>query len=106
MAGCQLCARTFATETAALQYMNARSHWACDTCDDWLFDTEEDAEDHMDSTDHWGPKHECQGCYERFHDFAAVRQHMYANNHWRTHFCAPCKSGFESENNLKQASIH
>lgn len=64
---CDSCDRTFRTQRACQQHMDALDHeqpgYECDTCSD-SFWTQEDVDEHMEEYGHW--EHYCQDCDRRF----------------------------------------
>ncbi|MCJ1242725.1 hypothetical protein MMC14_010734 [Varicellaria rhodocarpa] len=101
MYDCQSCNRTFASDNACWQHMNALDHWAkqyeCDFCTDRFYN-QDDCDDHMDDYGHH--RWECDTCTKKFSSSRAKDQHMDAAGHWE-HYCAPCKRRFGDNNQLR-----
>ncbi|KAF2835202.1 hypothetical protein M501DRAFT_942443 [Patellaria atrata CBS 101060] len=100
---CETCTRTFRTQAACNQHMNAVDHWAplfeCESCFR-KFRSQHAANQHMNSRGHWAPKFECKTCEKMFHSQQAAEQHMSALGHYRN-YCRACERNFPNENNLR-----
>ncbi|KAL2862243.1 C2H2-type zinc finger protein [Aspergillus lucknowensis] len=100
---CEVCTRTFRTQNACNQHMDAVGHWApryeCETCTK-TFCSSNAANQHMNSVGHWAPKIPCETCNSKFHTQSAADQHMKAKAHYRN-YCKSCDRRFQNANNLQ-----
>lgn len=69
---CDTCDRTFVHYRAAEEHRDALGHWECEVCWD-LFDDEDDAEQHMEDTDHRSERY-CFDCDRAFRNVNNYQQ--------------------------------
>jgi hypothetical protein len=81
--------------------MDAVGHtWVCDFCQDEYYYLH-DLKSHKEEEGHHGTKYECESCNVYYNNYPQLKRHMHQEDHWRTHWCASCQKGFESESNLR-----
>ncbi|KAK1676916.1 zinc finger protein [Colletotrichum godetiae] len=85
---CDTCDRTFGSEHAMQQHMNALGHW-----------------DYDDQPEPSKGRYECNDCNDRFHDEQDLREHEVEYHN----YCDPCDRYFNNQNNIRQhlnSSVH
>lgn len=73
--------------------------WVCNTCPR-TFASERACVQHMNALDHWAPTFTCDTCPLAFRSQQDCHQHMHTVGHWQN-YCTECKRAFDTENNLR-----
>ncbi|PYH80884.1 hypothetical protein BO82DRAFT_384113 [Aspergillus uvarum CBS 121591] len=99
--GCETCEEEFDTEEEAEDHMQEYDHYAynysCETCDE-MFRTEEDADEHMADYSHYAPRFSCETCDKMFYSSRAASRHMDSLQHWAPRFeCETCNAVFYTQ---------
>lgn len=68
------------------------------------YNSRDDCDAHVDSSNHWAPRIECEMCNDTFRTQSAADQHMSAYGHYRN-YCGPCDRRFKNENNLRSVRL-
>jgi hypothetical protein len=84
--------------------MDALDHWApvfeCETCTR-TFSSQDAADQHMNAKGHWQPTVPCETCSQLFYTEEGANQHMAVKGHYKN-YCAECGRTFLNENCLRQ----
>ncbi|EED21400.1 zinc finger protein, putative [Talaromyces stipitatus ATCC 10500] len=73
--------------------------YECETCYR-TFGSQHAASQHMNALDHWAPRYSCETCPKQFFSESAAQKHMTATGHFEN-YCKDCKRKFINENNLR-----